>query len=332
MYQESAFKADWNTSQHYQNSNDRYCCHFINFPVTGGLRRTPDQQQFYAKMASLAYGGTPEGRSAKMNDFGFTQDWVLDTELSNPDVAVMVNPTTKEVVSSVTGSRFSDPVNKFRDISTDIGIALGVDKFGKRTSEVQGVVQQARDKYKDYDMTLAGHSLGGKVATNISHNLNIPAVVFNRGSSPLGFVTDKIMNLFNRDKKPDQTIHYTTNNLAKGVIDPLSVSSALLDDGETKMVDKRDGSQAHAIINFTGEGRRRRRRKKSENSNEVSDLFSTKVSHFPASRAELIRAIQSSPFDVLETTGNARYDRGSISDHDFPRRHQMMVEVLRGML
>ena len=68
MYQESAFKPDWNTSQHYQNSNDRYCCHFINFPVTGGLRRTPDQQQFYAKMASLADGGTPEGRSAKMND------------------------------------------------------------------------------------------------------------------------------------------------------------------------------------------------------------------------------------------------------------------------
>ena len=71
---------------------------------------------------------------------------------------------------------------------------------------------------------------------------------------------------------------------------------------------------------------------KSENPNEVSDLFSTKVSRFPASRAELIRAIQSSPFDVLETTGNARYDRGIISDHDFPRKHQMMVDILKGMI
>ena len=299
---------DWYIIAHDNGSNcdnERYSCHFLNWPVSGGLRTGPDQQEFYAKMSSVAYGNTPEGRVEKMSKYSLNNDWTLDNDLSNPDISVLVNPKTKEVVSAVTGSRFNDQTHKFRDIRSDIGIALGLDKFGKRTSEVKDVVEQARQKYNDYDHTLTGHSLGGKVASNLSKSLNMPAVVFNKGSSPLGYVADKIMSWFNDDHRKSKVIHFTTNDLSKGNIDPLSLSSALLGSDDTRILDQKYES-AHALKNFTGEGKRKRRRKKTNHKKSI-DRYS-----------------------MLER-GNARYPPGMISNQVIPRWHAYGIDLLRNL-
>ena len=299
----------WYVIAHDNGSNcdsEKYSCQFLNWSVSGGLRTGPDQQEFYAKMSSVAYGNTPEGRAEKMSKYNLNNYWQLDNDLSNHDISVLVNPKTKEVVSAVTGTRFTNKKHKFRDLRSDLGIVFGVDKLGSRTSEVKDVVQQARKKYNDYDHTLTGHSLGGKVASNLSKSLDMPAVVFNKGSSPLGFVTDKIMSWFNNDKKKGEVIHYTTNDLSKGNVDVLSLSSALLDADDKKIVDQKYG--AHDLKNFTGEGRKKKKNKKKKKHHKKSvDRYS-----------------------MLER-GNARYPPGMISNQVLPRWNASGIAFLNSI-
>jgi hypothetical protein len=231
---------------------DCYHCEYLNWDnQKGGLRtKAEGQQNFYAGLSSLAYKSTEERKKKAPKGF------LLDEGLSNPDVAIFYNPNTKEMVSAVTGSRFGDKENRFRDIRSDLGIVLGVDRLGNRTKEVSAVVKKASAKYKDYDKTLTGHSLGGKVGSNISKQTGIPAVIFNQGSSPLSAVTDRLARMFGRDHKNSKVIHYTTGT------DVLSISSKVLgNEDETNVVDMKPGAKKgivenHSISNFTGEGKK----------------------------------------------------------------------------
>ena len=237
-----------------------YNCKFHNFKQRGGLRgKDQDQQQFYAKMASIPYSNTTEERAAKMKKYGFSDDWVQDTALSNVDVSVLVNNKTKETVVGISGTRFNDKKNRFRDLRSDIGVALSVSKLGKRNSEVKKVVLAAKNKYPGNDITMSSHSLGSKIAQNISKNTGIASVGFNMGSSPLDAVTNKISNLFKKDHKDSKTIHYTTNSVKHRQIDPLSVSSAVLGDNtETVEVKKINDDNSHSLSQFTGAGKKKK--------------------------------------------------------------------------
>jgi len=218
----------------------------------GGLRGKDNKQQtFYANMSDLAYKNV----SVRMKKL--PEGFKLDRDLSNEDIMIAYNPTTKEVVSAVTGSRFTSRKHAMRDIRSDLGIAMGTDRLGKRTKEVGSIVKKAKVKYGDYDHTLTGHSLGGRVAQNISKQTGVPAVVFNRGSSPLGVVSDKVSKILGRDSKESKVIHYTTNK--KSTVDPVSISAKLAgDDAETNLVDKKkDGGISHSIDHFTGEGKKK---------------------------------------------------------------------------
>jgi hypothetical protein len=53
------------------------------------------------------------------------------------------NPTIKEVVNSIAGTRPKSVANRFRDLRSDLGIVLGTDRYGERTSEVKAVVEAA---------------------------------------------------------------------------------------------------------------------------------------------------------------------------------------------
>ena len=155
-----------------------YKCTYYNWTQKSGLRtKDQDQQSFYAKLSSVAYGNTTEGRAAKLKQYKL-DGWKQDVELSTPDIAVLYNPTTREMVSSITGSRFTDKKHAMRDVRSDLGIAAGVDRLGKRTKEVTSVVKKAQSKYQNYDHTLTGHSLGGRTAQNVSKATGIPAVAY----------------------------------------------------------------------------------------------------------------------------------------------------------
>lgn len=213
----------------------------------GGLRSKKNkQQEFYGYLSSLAYKN-PKIREEGLAKHGF----ILDKDLSNDDIMVAYNPKTFEVVNSMTGSRFSDKKHAMRDIRSDIGIAMGTDRLGKRTKELSNVVKKVQSKYgKDYNYTNTGHSLGSRVSMNVSKKLGIDHVGFNQGSSPLGAISDRLAKLFGKDKEATR-INYTTGK------DILSKSSQLFDDVETNVVDmKKEVPDTivgkHSIKNFTG--------------------------------------------------------------------------------
>ena len=215
----------------------------------GGTRRDASQQDFYARMASVAYTEGADARDKKLQKYKL-KGFKVDPSLSNDDIAVIVNPKTKEVVYSITGSRFTSKKHAMRDIRSDVGILLGTDRLGKRTRDVKSVIDTAQDKYSGYDPTIVGHSLGGKVARNISKKTGIDAIVYNYGSSPGTIVADKIAKMLGRDVK-SETIHYTTNKLKKGAIDPVSLYGKLRDDSITKVVDKKpDAGITHSLEHF----------------------------------------------------------------------------------
>jgi hypothetical protein len=201
----------------------KYGIQFIGFNQTGGKRYRTDpkkQQEFYAKMASVSYGEDKKERLDKMKKFGL-DDWKYDSKLSTNDAAVLYNPKTKESVVSIAGTRLKSNKNWLRDLRSDLGISLGTAKFGYRVSENESLAKKVKAKYGD-DVTLAAHSLGGRVSKIISRDTGIPAVIFNAGSSPLSVVSDRIANLFRKD------ISDVTHHTVEG--DPISISERLAGD------------------------------------------------------------------------------------------------------
>lgn len=230
-------------------------CTTHNWPQSGGLRGAKEkQQQFYGFMSSLAYK-SPEERSKGLAKHGF----LLDTQLSNPDIMVAHNPKTKEVIHSISGSRFEDTSkfrgrqNRFRDISSDLGILAGVSSLGKRQKEIDNVISKSQKKYgKKMDYVNTGHSLAGRLAIDNSKKTGIGTIVYNAGSSPIGALSSRIANLFRKDKKAER-VHYTTGT------DFISKSEQLLGDTKSVVVPPKKGVDAtslsgrHSIKHFTGQ-------------------------------------------------------------------------------
>jgi len=223
-------------------------CKTYNWPQSGGLRgKDQKQQKFYGYMSSLAY------KDAKKRAEGLAKhNFILDKELSNEDIMVAHNPQTKEVIHSITGSRFNDPKHRFRDIHTDLGILAGVSSLGKRQKEVGDVISKSQKKYgKSADYVNTGHSKGAKIALDNSRQTGIPAIAYNAGSSPIGALTSRIANLFRPAKKAER-VHYTTGK------DIISKSEQLLGDTKSIVVPlKKDVSTdlagLHSIKHFTGQ-------------------------------------------------------------------------------
>ena len=238
-----------NSKKFKKHKTNFFHCHYVNWTMRGGYRKE-DQMKFYAEMSSVAYALNPEKRKEKMVKFGLRKKgFVVINHLSNPDIAVIINPKTRELIFSITGSRFGDPEHRGRDIRSDIGIAFGVAQYGKRIKEVKQVILEGMKNYPGYEYTLTGHSLGGFIASKLSRDLGVPAIVFNRGSSPAGAISSKIANLFK--KKKGEVIHYTTN---KGTtIDPVSISAKLSgNDDKTITTGLTSDKHAHSLKHFGG--------------------------------------------------------------------------------
>jgi hypothetical protein len=183
------------------------------------------EQTRAAYLASVSYGENQAARDEKLRKFGLS-DWAIDNDLSTPDIAVIRNDKTKEIAHSIAGTRPKSIANRWRDARSDLGIIMGTDRYGKRTAEVKAVVDAAKKKYVDYSHEAYAHSLGGKVASNISKETGLKATVFNKGSSPLSSVVYHLSKLLGRDHQDSKITHYTTNR--GSVVDPLSLSTTLL--------------------------------------------------------------------------------------------------------
>jgi hypothetical protein len=160
-------------------------------------------------------------------------------EYSNNNILTVKDKKSKNVICAVRGTNFK----KVDDLIEDAIITVG-SQNSERLREIEALVEKVVKKYGKNNITLTGHSLGAHLATTISDNLDVKAVVFNVGSSPLdsrGF------------RSSDKITQYTTNNPLRGIIDPLSISSTLKDSYKTIKVKRKPNVPIHSIDNFTGE-------------------------------------------------------------------------------
>ncbi len=220
---------------------------YINFKQTGGAKKTAAQikreRTKYGLFSDLAYK-LPDQRADVLRKYDKTGHWKLDAELSNRDAAVFRSAKTGEVVVAVRGT---DPVSKdtrYRDIATDLGIAFGVSKFGKRNKEITSIVDKAAKKY-DTPPTLSGHSLGGRVAGDVARKRGLKAVVYNAGASPVDWIPNmfsRIGKLMGRKQSKADISHHRTR------YDPVSVSKKLgAHDEQLHEIDPANKASAHSL-------------------------------------------------------------------------------------
>lgn len=220
---------------------------FIGNRVKGGTRKDSSQKVFYAKAANVSYGKTIEDRKKRAKKIGFE----IDESLSNDDVSVLVNPKTREVIYSIAGTRLSQPKKRWRDIFEDVLITTGLQPLSSRRKQVGTVINEANEKYRDYENTIAAHSLGANIGKSIAKKTGIDAVLYNIGSSPLSILSDKVSSIINKTYKPDVLKHYNVKS------DPLSLSERLFGDTELVDVTRSDDLTPHELKQFTGEGKRK---------------------------------------------------------------------------
>lgn len=88
--------------------------------------------------------------------------YYLDKKLSNGNQQTYYNPTEKKLLLSVAGT------HNLSDWGTDAYLAMGKLKDTNRYKEADETLKKAKLKYAPTSTTVAGHSLGGAIASNIA--------------------------------------------------------------------------------------------------------------------------------------------------------------------
>ena len=138
-------------------------------PMTDEMRR--DQafaEQAYAPLDSTgAYRENYHRQRAiqrRINANALTNGYLLDKKLSDAETKVFFNPTTKKVSVAYRGTV---PTNR-KDLVSDWHILVGTERKDKRFQESAKNFERIRDRYKGYDITTTGHSLGGQLSKYVS--------------------------------------------------------------------------------------------------------------------------------------------------------------------
>jgi hypothetical protein len=91
------------------------------------------------------------------------QGYEYDSALSNKNQQTYYNPTENKLLISYTGT------HNLSDWGTNVALATGHLKDTKRYKEAQQTYDLAKQKYAGADTTIAGHSLGGQLASSVAH-------------------------------------------------------------------------------------------------------------------------------------------------------------------
>jgi hypothetical protein len=118
-------------------------------------------------------------------------NWDIVQDLTTNDASTFRNRITQEVVVAIRGTDFSN-VN---DVLTDVAIVGGVVTWTPRYSVIKNIVSKAIQKYGRKNITLTGHSLGGKLAIEAGNEFGLPVYVFNAATGPLDFFARRNKNV-----------------------------------------------------------------------------------------------------------------------------------------
>jgi hypothetical protein len=215
-----------------------------------------NSMEYYAKLASLSYKKGADKRNLLRSTF---RDLQIVKENSRDGFQVLINPRTGKIFVSIRGTDLSTIKSAIEDLGTDLALSIGQLKHTPRFRRDDRELQKLIAKYGKDNITITGHSLGGKLAVDLARKYDIEAHAFNEGASPLeameefGGESSIISDLKSKKKQKDHSNinRYFVSN------DPVSISGLVgnstgAHDTENLNVIAQSGSNAHSLDNFTG--------------------------------------------------------------------------------
>ena len=168
-------------------------------------------QHDYAIMNQAVYSNDPQ---SILDKYGKNNFIILQEDL---DYLIIKDNITDKVNFVIKGTDIANTKGKrIEDLKEDLHIVLNKPESMKRLRRMRNIAKGLIREYGKDNIVITGHSLGGYITAEISNETGTNAVAFNIGSSPKNI----------RPKINNNLIHFTTNNIKKGILDPLSMTSA----------------------------------------------------------------------------------------------------------
>lgn len=106
-----------------------------------------------------------------LSAYGYT----LDRDLTNYDHLTAYNPQSKKLLYVVNGTNPLRP----QDLYTDVALAVGQLKATPRFKSDKRSYERAKAKYQEKEVVVAGHSLGGGIASKLDNSPTTKILTFN---------------------------------------------------------------------------------------------------------------------------------------------------------
>eukprot|EP00761_Pharyngomonas_kirbyi_P008675 gb/GECH01008687.1/.p1 GENE.gb/GECH01008687.1/~~gb/GECH01008687.1/.p1 ORF type:complete len:2515 (+),score=364.46 gb/GECH01008687.1/:1-7545(+) len=104
---------------------------------------------------------------------------------SNRDAFVLVNKETKKAIYAIRGTHWGFDGDCVRDVYCNISY-IQANRSLPRSITHEKLFRKFAEQHPDYDFTVTGHSLGGRVAADIALNTGVRAEIFNAAGTKFG--------------------------------------------------------------------------------------------------------------------------------------------------
>ena len=216
--------------------------------AASGYRDSDSIKYIFANLNDAAYKPSYKEKQAVLKKSGLNKEYRIIPELSSRDINVFYDIDCSKYVVVFKGTDYSNRFNrKYSDLYTDFLLGIGKIESTKYYKAADKATRDIIAKYGTDSVILSGHSLGARTAGGLSIKYDVPAIIYNEGSSPLDYVYNRTEN--------KQTTHFTTNSIRDIVIDPLSITSIIDSNKKTIRQDVKDAPnktylQIHSLDNF----------------------------------------------------------------------------------
>jgi hypothetical protein len=184
-------------------------------PSEGTIKGMTEGAENAARLADLAYDGPDEADLSYFLEKGY----VLDDDFSTEEHIVIVDPNRRQVAVGIRGTAFN-----LNNMLADATIALGGFPQSERARRTLQLRDQLRQRYPDFKLHFAGHSLGGTAAAYAAEgDENAVATTFNAGSTPFGGATVTGENVTNYRTEGDAI----SQGISNAITIPKQCSSSL---------------------------------------------------------------------------------------------------------
>jgi predicted esterase YcpF (UPF0227 family) len=185
-----------------------------------GYKNSDSIKYIFANLNDAAYKPSYKDKQEVLNKSKLNREYHIISEYSSRDYTVFYDNDCKKHIIVFKGTDDKNRVGRrFNDIYTDVLLGIGQVESTKYYKAADEITKKLIDKYGASNIILSGHSLGGRAAGGLSMKYELPAIIYNEGSSILDFKYNRAENKY--------TTHFTTNSLSNLTIDPLSISSVI---------------------------------------------------------------------------------------------------------